>query len=72
MRTVRPDLIRATWRKSSHSVDSHDCVEVADEFPGTVPVRDSKTPHGPVITFRTTAWATFIATVTAPHSSPTA
>jgi hypothetical protein len=33
---------------------------VADGLPDTVPVRDSKTPHGPALTFTTTSWASFI------------
>jgi hypothetical protein len=34
-------------------------VEVADGFPGIVPVRDSKAPHGPVLAFPAGAWAAF-------------
>jgi hypothetical protein len=33
---------------------------VADGLPDTVPVRDSKNPHGPALTFTTTSWASFI------------
>jgi hypothetical protein len=54
----------AHWRKSSYSNGSGgDCVEVADGHPALVPVRDSKTAHsgGPVLLFRTPAWATFVA-----------
>lgn len=35
-------------------------MEVAVEFPGTVPVRDSKTPHGPSVCFSGGSWAVFI------------
>ncbi|MFF4156365.1 DUF397 domain-containing protein [Streptomyces sp. NPDC001678] len=53
------------WRKSSHSgPDNGDCLEVADNIPGAVPVRDSKSPHGPALLFPATAWKTFIATLT--------
>lgn len=38
------------WRKSSHSHDSGECVEVAALPYGVVGVRDSKDPHGPVLT----------------------
>ncbi|MEU2868122.1 DUF397 domain-containing protein [Streptomyces olivoreticuli] len=52
------------WRKSSHSLNENECVEVADrQFPGTVPIRDSKNPHGPALTPTTTAWSTFVAAV---------
>lgn len=47
-----PDLSAATWRKSSYSDGgANNCVEVSDTFPGLVPVRDSKTPTAPALTF---------------------
>lgn len=58
------DLSTAAWRKSSHSNgDGGDCVEVVDDLPGTVPVRDSKDPHGPAIVFPAAAWSTFVTAV---------
>jgi hypothetical protein len=36
-------------------------VEVADNLPGVVGVRDSKDREGPVLTFTPTAWRAFIA-----------
>jgi hypothetical protein len=43
-----PDLTRTVWRKSSYSNnDGGNCVEVAENVPGVVPVRDSKDPGGP-------------------------
>nr|WSZ97710.1 DUF397 domain-containing protein [Streptomyces sp. NBC_00857] len=55
------DLSTAAWRKSSHSNgDGGDCVEVADDVPGVIPVRDSKAPEAPALIFRTRSWATFI------------
>ncbi|TVL89392.1 DUF397 domain-containing protein [Streptomyces sp. SAJ15] len=50
----------ARWRKSTHSGLENDCVEVADNFPGVVPVRDSKNPEGPSLLFPETAWGAFI------------
>ncbi|MEU9421938.1 DUF397 domain-containing protein [Streptomyces sp. NPDC048342] len=35
-------------------------MEVADAFPGTVPVRDSKAPDGPALIFEAGPWAAFI------------
>ncbi|GAA2628538.1 DUF397 domain-containing protein [Streptomyces vastus] len=55
------DLTGAIWRKASASGAEHDCVEIADNIPTLVPVRDSKRPTGPVITFTSHAWRTFIA-----------
>jgi hypothetical protein len=61
MRTT-PDLSTAAWRKSSYSnQDGGVCVEVADNFPGVVPVRDSKDPAGPVLVFPAGSWAAFVA-----------
>ncbi|MFJ1745850.1 DUF397 domain-containing protein [Streptomyces sp. NPDC088116] len=55
------DLSAAAWRKSSYSNgQSGDCVEVADDFPGVIPVRDSKAPEAPALIFRSRSWATFI------------
>ncbi|MBW8091696.1 DUF397 domain-containing protein [Streptomyces hygroscopicus subsp. hygroscopicus] len=63
-------LSTATWRKSSYSNnDGGICVEVADNLPGIVPVRDSKNPDGPVLIFPNDSWSTFIATLKSPHRS---
>lgn len=51
----------AAWRKSSYSnQEGGNCVEVADGIPGVVPVRDSKVPHGPALTFAAVSWTAFI------------
>ncbi|MEY9992291.1 hypothetical protein ABIE67_004323 [Streptomyces sp. V4I8] len=54
------DLSAATWHKSSYSQGGSDCLEVAEGHPTLVPVRDSKTPHGPKLIFRAPAWAAFV------------
>ncbi|SCG47607.1 DUF397 domain-containing protein [Micromonospora halophytica] len=54
------DLTGATWRKSSRSGNS-ECVEVADNLPCVVGVRDSKDPMGPVLTFTPQTWRAFVA-----------
>ncbi|WP_069627112.1 DUF397 domain-containing protein [Streptomyces niveus] len=60
----RPDLSTAQWRKSSYSNgDGGQCVEVADGYPGVIPVRDSKAPSGPVLLLHPTAWRDFVAHV---------
>ncbi|MCX4470737.1 DUF397 domain-containing protein [Micromonospora sp. NBC_01655] len=55
-----PDLTGAVWRKSTRSNNGGNCVEVADNIPGIVGLRDSKDPTGPVLTFASNAWGTFI------------
>ncbi|MFE2677263.1 DUF397 domain-containing protein [Streptomyces hygroscopicus] len=63
-------LSTASWRKSSYSnPDGGNCVEVADNPPGIVPVRDSRDPDGPVLIFPNDSWSTFIATLKSPHRS---
>ncbi|MET7847574.1 DUF397 domain-containing protein, partial [Streptomyces avermitilis] len=59
-----PGLTTAVWRKSSYS-DGGDsnCVEVADGYPGLVPVRDSKAPQGPALVFGAEPWAVFVGNV---------
>ncbi|MFE9465049.1 DUF397 domain-containing protein [Streptomyces virginiae] len=58
-----PDLTGAMWRSSTFSGGNNECVEVADNVPGIVPVRDSKRPAGPVIGFRAGAWQVFVTQV---------
>jgi hypothetical protein len=50
------------WRKSSHSMGSGNCAEVA-QADNTVAMRDSKDPDGAVLTFTRGEWAAFIAGV---------
>ncbi|PZG11950.1 DUF397 domain-containing protein [Micromonospora craterilacus] len=49
------------WRTSTRSTDSGgNCVEVADNLPGVVLVRDSKDRSGPSLAFAPTAWRSFL------------
>ncbi|TCB95538.1 DUF397 domain-containing protein [Micromonospora zingiberis] len=58
--TINGTRAGAGWRKSSHSGDEGACVEMA-VVPGTVAVRDSKDPDGPLLLFAPTAWTAFAA-----------
>jgi hypothetical protein len=70
---ILPDLAGSAWRTSSYSDGgASNCVEVADSYPATVPVRDSKNPGGNVLLFPAEAWSAFISEVKAgrrPYSS---
>ncbi|MEV6541613.1 DUF397 domain-containing protein [Streptomyces sp. NPDC051665] len=49
--------------KSSYSSGSGECVEVARNIPGTIAVRDSKTPDSPILRLTPTTWTKFTATL---------
>lgn len=57
------DLSTATWRKSSYTANNGNCVEIAEGYPGVMPVRDSKNPEGPALVFELGAWADFVGAV---------
>ncbi|GAB3847306.1 hypothetical protein GCM10029963_28540 [Micromonospora andamanensis] len=60
------DLTGAQWRKSSKSGGNGGaCVEVADNLPGVVGVRDSKDPTGPALVFAPGAFVAFVGNVKA-------
>jgi hypothetical protein len=48
-----------TWRKSRRSGGGDNCVEVAFANDGSVGVRDSKDPTGPVLAFGPAEWRAF-------------
>ncbi|MEW2476641.1 DUF397 domain-containing protein [Micromonospora gifhornensis] len=55
------NLTGARWRTSSRSsTNGGVCVEVADNLPGVIGVRDSKDPTGPALTFTPAAWRAFL------------
>ncbi|MGC5032380.1 DUF397 domain-containing protein [Micromonospora sp. DT229] len=65
------DMTGAQWRKSSKSGNNGgDCVEVADNLPGVVLVRDTKDRDGGTLAFESAAWRSFVALTKA--GSPTA
>ncbi|MEU2899244.1 DUF397 domain-containing protein [Streptomyces sp. NPDC001273] len=58
------------WRKSSHSNDQGgSCLEVLDNHPAGVPIRDSKIPEGPALVFPPAGWASFVAGIKNGHPS---
>lgn len=49
------------WRKSTHSAGTGgNCVEVADNLPDVVAVRDSKDQAGPILVFTPAEWSAFV------------
>ncbi|MEV4489450.1 DUF397 domain-containing protein [Micromonospora coxensis] len=51
----------ARWRTSTRSSSNGgNCVEVADNLPGVVLVRDSKDRDGGTLTFTLGAWRAFV------------
>ncbi|WP_059006214.1 DUF397 domain-containing protein [Streptomyces specialis] len=64
--TTDLNLTDAEWIKSSYSQgDGGQCVEFSTTFvtSGVVPVRDSKSPHGPAVVFPAEGWAQFLSAV---------
>lgn len=58
------DLSAAQWRRSSFSNESGgNCVEVSPDFPGIVPVRDSKDPERAGLFFSGTTWRAFVSSL---------
>ncbi|MEV7153066.1 DUF397 domain-containing protein [Streptomyces misionensis] len=48
------------WLTSSYSDNGGNCVEVAINVPGTVPVRDTKDRDAGTLTFRADSWSAFV------------
>ncbi|MBE1484727.1 DUF397 domain-containing protein [Plantactinospora soyae] len=58
------DVTGARWRTSTRSNSNQGtCVEVADNLPGRVLVRDSKDRAGGTLTFGPATWRAFVANV---------
>jgi hypothetical protein len=57
---MKDGLADAQWRKSSYSSGNGQCVEVAQNVPGIVAVRDSKDKSGPALVFGPSDWTAFL------------
>ncbi|WP_341719110.1 DUF397 domain-containing protein [Micromonospora sp. FIMYZ51] len=56
------EMTGARWRTATRSSNNGgNCVEVADNLPGRILVRDSKDRAGGLLTFTPDAWRTFVA-----------
>jgi hypothetical protein len=51
------------WRTSTYSGSGNNCVEVQTSHPHGIAVRDSKNPHGGVLTFTRGQWRAFTRTI---------
>ncbi len=61
------EMTGARWRTATRSSNNGgDCVEVADNLPGRVLVRDSKNRDAGTLTFTPDAWRAFVATTPSP------
>ncbi|MFD8974404.1 DUF397 domain-containing protein [Streptomyces sp. NPDC059593] len=54
-------MTEPNWHKSTYSGSNDDCVEVADNAPGIVRVRDTKDHAQGELTATPAAWAAFTA-----------
>ncbi|MFJ2442417.1 MULTISPECIES: DUF397 domain-containing protein [unclassified Streptomyces] len=63
--TIGINLTGAHWAKSSYSSGGDNCVEVASAN-DTTGIRDSKAPHGPLLTFPTASFTAFLGGIKSP------
>lgn len=54
------EIEEADWRKASYSLGNGECIEVSSTQ-GTVAVRDSTSPDGPIVEYSVTGWNSFLA-----------
>lgn len=56
---MRSDVGKLLWRKAQSSMGNGACLEVA-RLNGMVVVRDSKNPHGAMLTYTPAEWRAFL------------
>jgi Domain of unknown function (DUF397) len=56
----QPNIDGAVFRKSLRSGQDGNCVEVAENLPHMVAVRDTKNRNGGILQFTPEAWSKFI------------
>lgn len=59
MSLSQEEMHRLNWRKAKRSMSNGNCTEVA-LLAGTVAVRDSKDPYGPVLRYSAGSWRSFL------------
>ena len=69
---MRSEQMNAPWIRSSFSFANGNCVEVAELPGGSVGIRDSRDPGGPVLRFTRAEWAAFLGGAGARRGSATA
>ncbi|MBM2618998.1 DUF397 domain-containing protein [Actinoplanes sp. LDG1-06] len=57
------DLTGARWHKATRSGSDGNCVEVAENLPDIVAVRDTKNRNGATLIFTDAEWQAFIGSV---------
>jgi uncharacterized protein DUF397 len=57
---MRSEQMNPRWVRSSFSFANGNCVEVAALPGGSVGIRDSRDPGGPVLRFTRAEWAAFL------------
>jgi Domain of unknown function (DUF397) len=57
---TKSERMKAVWVKSSLSFSNGNCVEVAELPGGSVGVRNSRDPGGPVLEFTQAEWDAFL------------
>ncbi|MBB5118661.1 DUF397 domain-containing protein [Streptomyces eurocidicus] len=60
---TRANALPSAWRRSSHSTNGGNCVEVGTGLVGVIPVRDGKRREDPALTVSAAAWSAFVTAI---------